>query len=77
MRNILILLHKDWRCLVNLRHLMRDQSLFKVAFILFFAAGMLLGLFGLFLEGFWFLDTLGGIGLASQAPATYGAGATR
>ncbi len=45
------------------RRNLREQSAFKIAFILFFAAGMLAGLWALFLEGFTFLDRMGGVGL--------------
>lgn len=63
MRSVPALLRKDIRSALNLRRLMREQSLFKAAFILCFAAGILLGLWALFLEGFWFLRSLGGVGL--------------
>lgn len=41
---------------------LRRQSGFKVVFILAFAASMEAGLWALFLEGFKFLDSLGGMG---------------
>ena len=41
---------------------LRAQSGFKVAFILIFALSMEAGLWALFLEGFKFLDSLGGVG---------------
>jgi len=47
----------------NLRQTAREQSVFKVVFILMFAGGMLAGLGYLFLEGFRFLSALGGIGV--------------
>lgn len=47
----------------NVRRLLREQSLFKVVFILLFAGGLLLGLWAMFVEGFQFLDSLGGVGL--------------
>ena len=58
-----MLLKKDWRQAANLRHELAEQSRFKLAVILFFALGMLGGLYGLFWEGFTFLERLGGIGL--------------
>ena len=57
------LLRKDQRVLRNLRRQLREQSAFKVAFILLFAGGMLAGLWYLFLDGFRFLSALGGIGV--------------
>ncbi len=57
------LLKKDWRVLRNVRRLASEQSLFKVTFILFFASLLLFGLFAMFIEGFQFLDSLGGVGL--------------
>jgi len=63
MNNILTLVKKDILSILNLRRLMEEQSLFKVLFIFFFAAGMLGGLWMLFLEGFRFLDSLGGFGM--------------
>ncbi len=58
-----ILLKKDWRVMMNLKRLAREQSRFKIAFILTFALGLLGGLGILFFEGFRFLSALGGIGL--------------
>ena len=63
MREFLALLKKDMRSMRNLGRIVREHSSFKIAFILLFAAFMLVGLWMLFAEGFWFLDTLGGIGL--------------
>ncbi|MFH0954340.1 MAG: hypothetical protein V1873_08430 [Verrucomicrobiota bacterium] len=63
MNKILPLLKKDLRSFANLLRLVREESLFKIGFILMFAAALLLGLWALFLEGFQFLDSLGGIGL--------------
>jgi len=57
------LLRKDRRVLCNLRRLAREQSVFKVVFILMFAGAMLAGLWYLFLDGFRFLGALGGIGV--------------
>lgn len=50
---------KDWHALRNLGRLMRRESMFKVTFILLFAAGMVGGFFVLFLDGFRFLANLG------------------
>ena len=63
MTGVAALLKKDLRVTLNLRRVLREQSSFKVVFILLFASGMLFGLWALFLEGFWFLDSLGGVGL--------------
>jgi len=63
MHALTVLLRKDGNVLRNLRALAREQSAFKVVFILLFAAGMLAGLWYLFLEGFRFLGALGGIGV--------------
>lgn len=63
MRNVWILVKKDMRVAMNLRRLAQEQSVFKVLFILLFAGGLLLGLWALFLQGFRFLDMLGGVGL--------------
>ena len=59
MGQILALLRKDWRAFRNLRRIVREQSLFKVGFILLFAAGMIGGLWAIFAEAFGFLDKLG------------------
>ncbi len=53
------ILTKDLHALRNLGRLMRRESLFKVSFILLFAAGMIGGFFLLFLDGFRFLANLG------------------
>ena len=53
---------KDWRTLRNVRRILRRESIFKTGFILLFAAGMLAGFFMMFLNGFQFLDSLGGGG---------------
>src|ERR1035437_7439140 len=63
MHALAALLRKDRRVLRNMRTLAREQSIFKVIFILMFAGGMLAGLGYLFLEGFQFLSALGGIGV--------------
>jgi ABC-2 type transport system permease protein len=63
MREFLALLKKDLRATRNLGRIVREHSSFKVAFILVFASSMIMGLWMLFAEGFFFLDTLGGIGL--------------
>jgi ABC-2 type transport system permease protein len=57
-----VLLRKDRRVLGNLWRVLRQESLFKVGFILLFAAAMLGGLFALFLDGFYFLASFGGAG---------------
>ncbi|MCK5849407.1 MAG: hypothetical protein KAH23_00725 [Kiritimatiellae bacterium] len=51
-----------WRIL-NIGRVLRAQSLFKVLFIIVFALAFEAGLWLLFLDGFKFLDQLGGIGL--------------
>ncbi|MDD5679466.1 MAG: hypothetical protein PHW60_15970 [Kiritimatiellae bacterium] len=63
MHALAVLLKKDKQVLSNLRRQAREQSVFKVVFILFFAGGMLAGLWYMFLEGFRFLSALGGIGV--------------
>ncbi|MBU4211655.1 MAG: hypothetical protein KKD33_03615 [Verrucomicrobia bacterium] len=63
MHALAALLRKDQRVLRNLRTLAREQSVFKVVFILMFAGGLLAGLWYLFLDGFRFLSALGGIGV--------------
>lgn len=63
MHALAVLLRKDGRVLRNLRQTAREQSVFKVIFILMFAGGMFAGLGYLFLEGFRFLSALGGIGV--------------
>ena len=57
------LLRKDLRMALGVQRLLREQSLFKIAFILVFATGLVGGLWALFLEGFRFLSALGGMGL--------------
>ena len=51
---------KDLCSLRNLRRILQRESVFKVAFILTFALGMLGGFFLLFLDGFNFLSSMGG-----------------
>jgi len=63
MHALAALLRKDRRVLRNLRRQAREQSVFKVVFILMFAGGLLAGLWYLFLDGFRFLSALGGIGV--------------
>lgn len=63
MDGLAALLKKDWRSARNVRRIMKEQSVFKVTFILSFALGMIAGLWALFLEGFHFMDTLDGVGL--------------
>lgn len=63
MHALMTLLRKDGRVLRNLRQTAREQSVFKIVFILVFAALLLAGLGYLFLEGFRFLSALGGIGV--------------
>ena len=63
MREFLALLKKDLRATRNLGRVAREQSSFKIGFILVFASSILLGLWMLFAEGFRFLDSLGGVGL--------------
>lgn len=51
---------KDAYALNNLRRLLRNESIFKVAFILTFAFGLMGGFFVLFLDALRFLSGLGG-----------------
>lgn len=60
---MLIFFKKDFRSFFNLRYEARHQSLFKAIVVGVFAAGILSGLFVLFLDAFRFLSTLGGIGI--------------
>jgi ABC-2 type transport system permease protein len=60
MTPLLALWRKDWRALRNTRRTLRDQSVFKVGFLLCFGGGMIVGFFALFVNGFQFLDQLGG-----------------
>ncbi len=58
-----ILLNKDWHIIVNLKRLAQEQSKFKIIFIMSFALSLLAGLWLLFLNGFQFLNSMGGIGV--------------
>ncbi|MBN1557665.1 MAG: hypothetical protein JW951_05925 [Lentisphaerae bacterium] len=57
-----LLLRKDGRALRNLGRTLRRESRFKLGFVALFACGLLAGLFALFLDGFRFLDSIGGSG---------------
>ncbi|HOW97555.1 MAG TPA: hypothetical protein P5567_12325 [Kiritimatiellia bacterium] len=63
MRELALLLGKDWRVARHRRRLWSEQSRFKIVFVILFAVGLLGGLWALFLHGFRFLESLGGIGL--------------
>lgn len=63
MNALAALYHKDWRVALNLRRLVLEQSIFKMLFVLAFVICLLAGLWMLFLEGFQFLHSLGGMGL--------------
>lgn len=54
------LLLKSRYTFINTARILREQSLFKVAFIGAFAVGLLLGLYELFRRGFIFLDSFEG-----------------
>jgi ABC-2 type transport system permease protein len=56
------LIRKSHWHFVNVEKILRQQSLFKVIFIVCFAMGFEVGLWMLFLDGFRFLDALGGAG---------------
>ena len=56
------LARKSFRHTLNVEKILRQQSFFKVLFILCFAIGLETGLWMLFLSGFRFLDDLGGAG---------------
>ncbi len=58
-----ILLHARWLAFRNWGRIRREQSRFKQVFVVLFAAALLAGLWALFLEGFQFLDRLGGVGM--------------
>lgn len=60
--NITSLLRKDRKVMRNLWRVVRRESLFKVGFVLLFAACLLCGLFALFFDGFRFLAAFGGVG---------------
>lgn len=57
------LLAKDVVSARNLGRILREESRFKVVFILLFGLGLLASLWGFFLQGFRFMDVLGGVGL--------------
>lgn len=63
MNKLFLLLANDWRMVINSRFGSRGQSVFKALVVGLFAAGILAGLFLLFLDAFRFLSTLGGIGV--------------
>ncbi len=52
---------KDSRAMSNLRRILRQESVFKLIFILAFAMGLMGGFFVLFLDAFRFLSGLGGV----------------
>ncbi|MBU4201106.1 MAG: hypothetical protein KKG09_10385 [Verrucomicrobia bacterium] len=54
---------KDRQVFLNLRRLAREQSRFKILFVLAFGLGLLAGLWGLFYSGFHSLSAMGGIGV--------------
>ncbi|MFH0879681.1 MAG: hypothetical protein V2A34_08210 [Lentisphaerota bacterium] len=56
------LLGARWSAMAHLRDVLREQSWFKLGFVLLFAVGLEAGLWSLFLEGLKFLDRLGGVG---------------
>jgi len=51
---------KNLKSLKNLRRILRNESVFKLTFILVFAVGLMGGFFLMFVDGFHFLATLGG-----------------
>jgi len=57
------LFHKDWQVFLNLRRLAREQSRFKIVFVLAFGVSLLAGLWALFYAGFHSLSAMGGIGV--------------
>ena len=58
-----VLIRRGWSAFRNSGRMMRDQSLFKMLVVIFFAAGLFLGLGAIFYEGFHFLKQMGGAGL--------------
>ncbi len=60
MGQVLALCRKNWNYLVNTGVILRRQSRFKMVFVLLFAVGLEAGLWALFLDGFRFLDSMGG-----------------
>jgi ABC-2 type transport system permease protein len=63
MNKTLILFKKDFMVLRKIGTFSRQQSMFKIIFVSSFAFLLIAGLWMLFLEGFDFLDSLGGMGL--------------
>ncbi|RKX30318.1 MAG: hypothetical protein DRP22_05365 [Verrucomicrobia bacterium] len=63
MNGLVTLLLKDVRELLNACRGVRRHSVLKLGFIVAFMLAFTIGLAALFLDGFHFLDTLGGIGL--------------
>ncbi len=63
MNTFLALFKKDVAALLNLRRLAREQSLFKICFVLLFGVALLAGLSLAFLDGFRFIGALGGVGV--------------
>ena len=57
------LLRRGFRAFGNSGRLLREQSVFKVLVVLFFASLLFFGLGGIFYEGFEFLRKMGGAGL--------------
>lgn len=51
---------KDVQSLRNLRRILREESVFKVVFIVAFALGIMAGFYLIFADGFRFLGSLGG-----------------
>ena len=62
MNGLWILIGARWKATLHLRQILKEQSLFKVVFIVLFALSMEAGLWGIFLHGLRFLDRLGGVG---------------
>lgn len=63
MNDLLIFLKNDWRIFLNLRRQAKEQSVFKMMVVGAFGVLLLAGLFLLFLDGFKFLGSLGGVGI--------------
>lgn len=57
------LLKKSWRSLWNMRRTVKEHSSFKVFIIVLFAIFFTGGLWALFVDAFWFLEKMGGVGL--------------
>jgi len=62
MKGLYILLKKSWHALLNIRLTVREHSSFKVLFIIVFAISFTGGLWVLFVDGFNFLEAMGGVG---------------